>query len=433
MVQSIRYVRDAYGFYRNLRERFGDPITIPTLKGKMIVTGDPEGVKEIFVAPPETYAEWRVGAIEPFLGPGSVFLQSGELHASRRRLMMPMFYGERMRMYGPMFQEIARSQGALVAHGQAVSMETLSQSITREVMVRAVFGITDPVEIARWSSVVETFVEVASAGMLVMFVPALRHEFGGMGPWARFKQIRKQYDDMVDAEVAARRDAPGGEDIMSLLLAARFEDGQPMSPGELRDQLVSILVAGYETTAQVFTWALHWLGRHPEVVDRLREEITALGDDPDPHAIAQLPYLEAVCHETLRLYPILPDVPRWLRKPMTLRGYDLPAGVAVAAATVLVHYDPAIYPEPDTFRPERFIERPPSPFTFLAFGGGSRRCLGAAFAMYELKIVLATLVMAYDLEPVSLEPVRLVRRNMTIGPAGGVPMRLLKRTVMAQR
>ncbi|MBC7541671.1 MAG: cytochrome P450, partial [Candidatus Sericytochromatia bacterium] len=303
--------------------------------------------------------------------------------------------------------------------------------ITLEAIVRTVFGIADPAEVGCWSDVVGGFVKTASASMLAMFLPFLRHDFGGVGPWARFQRVRRTYDAMVDAEAARRRalpeSGPPAEDIMSLLLASRFEDGAAMSDSELRDQLVSILVAGNETTATVLTWALYWLGRHPAVVQHVRDEIGPLGDAFDPMALARLPYLEAVCHETLRLNPILPDVPRWLREPMALRGYDLPAGISVAAATVLVHYDPDVYPEPEAFRPERFLARPPTPFTFLAFGGGNRRCLGAAFALYELKVVIATLVMAYDFHPGPDVPVRLVRRNMTIGPAGGVPMRLTAR------
>jgi cytochrome P450 len=206
------------------------------------------------------------------------------------------------------------------------------------------------------------------------------------------------------------------------MVGARYEDGTGMSDTKLRDELRVLLFAGHETTAVALAWAFYQIHRQPSVRERVLAEIDALGPDPEPEAIAALPYLDALCHETLRYHTIFPEVGRMLRRPLKLRGYQLPAGVAVIAAASILHAREEIYPEPRRFRPERFLERPPGPYEFIPFGGGSHRCLGASFAMYEMKIVIATLLRRCELRLASSEPIQTVRRGITMGPKGGVPM-----------
>ena len=233
----------------------------------------------------------------------------------------------------------------------------------------------------------------------------------------------------MHGEIAARRAAPdpAREDILSLLLAARDEAGDAMHDDELRDELMTLLFAGHETTAIAIAWACYWLHRHPPVLERLRAEVDALGDDPQPDAIVRLPYLDAVCNEVLRLHPIAPDVPRQLVGPLELAGYTLGPPLCVDAAITLLHRREDLYPDPDSFRPERFLARRFGPFEFTPFGGGHRRCIGAAFATYELKIVLATFLRHAHLELAEPGEVRPARRNIVLGPSTGVRMRLRER------
>jgi cytochrome P450 len=231
---------------------------------------------------------------------------------------------------------------------------------------------------------------------------------------------------MVSEEIAEKRADPG-EDILSLLLSARDEEGQGLSDQGILDQLFTMVMAGHETTASSLAYALYFLHQHPEALARLREELEPLGRDLDPAAVVRLPYLEAVCQETLRLRPILPIVTRKLRRPLTLKGYELPEGIVVGAAVWLAHYREEVFPEPNAFKPERFLGKTYSPFEFVPFGGGARRCLGAAFAMYEMKIVLATLVARHRMKLEEPKPVVHELRAASFGPKGGVRMVLEER------
>ncbi|HEX3770107.1 MAG TPA: cytochrome P450, partial [Polyangiaceae bacterium] len=217
-----------------------------------------------------------------------------------------------------------------------------------------------------------------------------------------------------------------GEDILSLMMAARYDDGSSMTDDEVHDQLLTLLAAGHETTATALAWALYWVHRDPALLRELRGELDALGPDAEPDAVAALELLDAICTETLRLHPIVPDVARKLLAPLTLGEWTIPEGAGVAVVTSLLHGDPKIYPDPDRFDPRRFGKTKPSPFAYTPFGGGSRRCLGAAFALYEMKLVLATILRDWDLELLDRD-VKPGRQNITIGPRGGVRMRALGR------
>jgi cytochrome P450 len=260
--------------------------------------------------------------------------------------------------------------------------------------------------------------------MLALLRP-LQREFGGFGPFARFRRRKRAFDALVFEELAQRRRAASdGPDILHMMMAARRGDGSAMTDDELRDQLFFLLLAGHETSAVSLAWALYELHRCPAALDRLLAEIDALGPDPAPDALAALPYLDAVCQETLRIHPLLGFVPRLLRRTFELGGYRLPSGVQVGVGIGLVHGREDLYPEPSRFRPERFLERKFSPFEFLPFGGGARRCLGAAFALYEMKIVLALILHYHRLTLLEAGPVRHVMRNGPLGTGTGIRMRL---------
>jgi cytochrome P450 len=256
-----------------------------------------------------------------------------------------------------------------------------------------------------------------------MLFPALRRRFGGIGPYARMLRVRDRVDTLIYDAIARRRARAGeggADDVLGLMLSARYDDGSAMSDSEIRDQLLTIVFAGHETSGIALAWAINWLERTPQVRDRLLAELASLGQDPTPAALAAAPYLEAVCHETLRLYPVVGEVVRLLRAPLALGAWTIPAGVPVAAGIALVHARADLYPEPEAFRPERFLDRRFAPHEYLPFGGGARRCIGAAFGLYEMKVVLGTLLARYRFTLAREGPERPVMRNLAMGPKGKV-------------
>ena len=257
---------------------------------------------------------------------------------------------------------------------------------------------------------------------LLVYYPPLRRTFGGLGPWRRFTQIATRVDQLlVDAITSRRRGGEERDDILSLLLAAGADEGRALTDAEVRDEVITLLLAGHETVAIALAWAFYWLHRQPDVLPRLQAELHALGHPPSPDALVHLPYLRAVCAEALRLYPVVGAITRRLRQPMTLRGYRLPAGTAVGAALPLIHLDPMRYPDPLHFRPERFLERTYTPYEFLPFGGGARRCVGAAFAVAEMAIVLGSLLAQHASSRPTISPPHLCR-ELGLGQGGGMAL-----------
>jgi cytochrome P450 len=421
---TLRYLRDPYEFFATEARVHGDPFTLRTMAGPLVVTGDPDLARAIFSADPASLEPFAVGTLAPFLGERSLIMTGGERHKRDRKLLTPPFHGARMRAYGRVIVEATRAQTRGWHPGKTGPVQSTTAAISLDVIVRAVFGIEEPAARDRWSDAIRK--DVGAASPAIIFVGALRREFFGFGPWARFRRARARLSALILEEIASRR-ARGatGEDILSLMMAARYDDGSSMSDAELHDQLLTLLAAGHETTATALAWALYWIHRDPRLLRDLRAEMQGLGPDPGPDAVAALELLDATCAETLRLHPIVPDVARRLRAPLQLGRWTVPAGAGVAVVTALLHADPKLYPDPVAFDPRRFVGAKPSPFAYTPFGGGSRRCVGAAFASYEMKLVLATLLDEWDLELLDRD-VEPGRQNVTIGPKGGVRMRVLR-------
>jgi cytochrome P450 len=280
------------------------------------------------------------------------------------------------------------------------------QAITLEVIMRTVFGVSETARLERLGGALRDVLEWASDLRRLMMLAALGPK--RLERLGAFRRVRDRADQLLFEEIRQRRDAPDlaeREDVLSMLLQARYEDGQPMSDKELRDELMTLLVAGHETTATALAWAIERLVRHPDKLDRL-----ASGDED---------YLDAVVKETLRLRPVLPIVARRLTEPMEIGGRELPAGVSVTPCIYLMHRREDVYPEPRRFRPERFLEQPAGTYTWIPFGGGVRRCLGASFAMFEMKVVLETIAARLRLAPANPRPERISRRIITLTPARG--------------
>ncbi|HEX8438324.1 cytochrome P450 [Archangium sp.] len=420
-LQTFRFMRNPSGLLQECRERYGDPFTLPLPVGNVVITGDPEGIREVFSSDPSVFEPLGQLPLAPAVGENSLLLMGGQRHKRERKLLMPPFHGERMRAYAQLMRELTLRAASTLKPGGTFRAQGMTQDISLEVIIRAVFGIEEPERVRRYREVMVAYLE--SYTPLLMMAAPLRRSFGGMGPWARFQRHVAELDQLLTEELASRRGHEEGHtDILSLLLAARDEEGQPMADAELKDELRTLLIAGHETTAIGMAWALYHLHREPKTLERLLEELAPLGPTPEPEALAKLPYLSAVCDESLRLHPVVVVVGRRLRAPLTLRGRELAPGTNIMVSIWLAHHDPERFPESERFRPERFIERKFTPFEYLPFGGGARRCIGAAFALSEMRIVLGTLLATHRFSLASDKPERPVRRNITIGPVGGVEM-----------
>jgi cytochrome P450 family 110 len=424
LITTVAYLRDPYRRLLEYERRYGDPFTLSGFLGPMVVTGDPAGLQTVLTADPDTYVALGAELLAPVLGESNLILLSGERHRAMRRLQTPPFQGARMRAYGRLILRVAEEQSARWPRDRSFDVHRTMRDISLQVILQAVLGLDEP---ERRQTFKDGILDVITAlKPSFMFIRGLRRPLAGLSAWARFQRKKEAVVALFQDELRARRaDSKPREDILSLFMAARHEDGSALSEQELFEQMMNIVAAGHETTASSLAWALHHLHREDAVKRRLTAELEALPAGAlDPEQVVRLPYLDAVCSETLRLEPVAPVVGRTLRKSLTLLGYDLPPGVSVGISILNLHRRPDLYVEPERFRPERFLERTYSPFEYLPFGGGARRCLGAAFAVYEMKLVLAAVLRHHHLVPTRTKPIRAVMRNTTAGPAGPIDMRL---------
>jgi cytochrome P450 len=417
----VAYFRDPLACYRRLAAEYGDPFTVPFLLGeKMVVTGAPDGIRQIFNAPPDAYDVVHPAGSD-FMGPHSVVVIEGAAHRATRAALAPPFQAARQQENASLFRDVALRQAAAWPRATPLVLMDRTRRISLEVILRAVLGIADERRIAALAA---AFLDLhGKIGFWVVFVPALRRDFGRFSPWGRFVRARARLHALLDAEIAQARDAPDGArgDALAHMAGLRRGDGAPLlSDAAIRDNLMTILNAGHESTATALAWAVYWVEREPGVKARLLAELAEYAATMEPAVLRRLPYLDAVCRETLRIHPVAVAVARRLRQPMTLRGHALAAGTIVSASIDLAHHDAALYPDPDAFRPERFLDRDYGAAEFLPFGGGRRYCLGAAMGLEEMKVVLATLLARCRFRLLDQGPLKPVWREGTMGPKGGV-------------
>jgi cytochrome P450 len=369
-----------------MRRRYGPVFrSNDAIVGPLIHVADRALIEEIFKWKP---AEYNVSeprqVMEPVVGPASILLLDGTRHMRMRKLMLPPFHGEAIARYGELIAEITNREIDGWRAGDTIRTRSVAQTITLEVIIQAVFGITDERRIEQFRQLLP---RLSAINPLVLFV---QRDLGPRSPWGRFLRDRDQADALLYDEIARRRDDPAGEDILSVLLEARDEDGRPLTDRELRDELITLLLAGHETTATSIGWAFERLLRTPVALERLTAEVRA-GEDSG--------YLDAVIKETLRVRPVITEVFRAPAQRTQLGGFAIEADTQVAASILLVQYDPDLYPpDPEAFRPERFLDGAPEPYTWVPFGGGVRRCLGAAFAQLEMQVVIATILARVELQ-----------------------------------
>jgi cytochrome P450 len=425
LLNTIRFAARPLETLRDMKARFGDPFFATTLNGRVVLTGEPELIRELFaVRDSELFDIFAGASMEALFGTQSLLNMAGEPHKRERKLLTPPFHGERMRAYGVVMADATRRAFGELGVGQRFVALERATEVSLETIVRAVFGVDERERVVRFEQAIRDTLDAAKP--MFIFSKATQVAPFGLGPWATYLRHSAEADRLLYEQIErVRAHTAGREDILSLMVDARYDDGSAMSDKHIRDELRTLLIAGHETTSIILAWALYEVHRHPEVRSKLRAELDALGPTPSPDALAKLPYLGAVIDETLRLWPVVEVVFRVLRKPWSFGGYELPPGLAIAAAIPLVHRRADLYPNPDAFEPDRFLVRKPKPHEYLPFGGGHRRCIGAAFAHYEACIALATILREFELELDEPREVPLARRNLTLGPKSGVRMRMI--------
>jgi len=419
VAQAVRYSRDPLGFLSGQQRRYGDIFTVRfPFFGQIVYVAHPDLVKVVFTGAPSVFhaGEANATVLEPALGPHSVLTLDDEPHMRQRTLLLPPFHGERISRYEELITAMPRREMESWPVGEPSPLRPHTQRITLAVIMRAVFGVHDEERLARFERLIDDFAR--RVGVITSF-PMLRRNFPG-SPWPRFLHSRAALDEFLYEEIRLRRAEPGHEerdDVLSLLLSARDEDGEAMSDQELRDEMVTVLGAGHETTATGLAWAVERLVRNPAVLAKLRESLAA-GEDE---------YLNATVKETLRARPVIVDVARKLKAPATIGGYELAAGQFVLPAIAALHYRDDLFPEPEEFRPERFLDGKADNYAWIPFGGGVRRCIGAAFAEYEMRTILREFVERAELRAVDQKPERVKVRNITLAPAKGTRVVLERR------
>lgn len=404
-LQTVGWWNRPLAFHEGCKRRFGNRYTVRLLGAPpFVMHADPDAIREIFTAPPDVLHPGEGARIlEPVVGTYSVILLDEDAHLGQRRLMLPAFHGEKMQLLSELITEVTEREVAAWPTGSRLTLHPRLQALTLEVILRAVFGLDPGRRLDALRQALTRILDFATQPMTL--VPYFQMELGGHGRWAKFLELRNEADALVYELIDEH--PGGGDDVLSMLLAARHEDGEPMSPKELRDELMTLLVAGHETTASSLAFGMNLLARHPHVVDELRSEADA--------------YLTATIQEILRARPVLPNAaPRLVKKQVEIAGWTYEAGSAcLLANSYLVHHDPAVYDDPYSFRPERFVDEAPGTYTWIPFGGGRRRCLGASFALLEMKTVLREVLRRFDLQP-GVEGAEIARRrSITISPRLG--------------
>ena len=415
LVQIARWIANPLALMDAGRRRYGDVFTLRSVgERRVVIVGDPRLIREVFAASGEVL---RAGAgnavlLEPMLGKHSLLTLDGAEHLRQRRLLLPAFHGERMQAYAAVMREITEASLATWPRGEPFALHPLMQAITLDVILQTVFGLGSAGRHGRLRALLVEFLELAANPWLV-FAGLLAVDPFRL-PWLRLARLKRAIDAALYAVIAERRRGPaGGTDVLAMMLEARDEHGAPMRDVEIRDELVTLLLAGHETTATSLAWTFDRLLAHPHVLARLRAELAAGRDD----------YLDAVIRETLRVRPIVPLVGRQVAAPFRLGPWTLPVGTQVAPAIYLAGHHAATYAAPERFEPERWLGVKPDPYAWLPFGGGIRRCIGMAFAQLEMRVVLEVVIARARLR-LDGGPARIVRRGLTLAPHGGRRVRL---------
>lgn len=409
-LQTLEWITAPERFMRRCTQRYGSAFTVRLgPRSDVVFLTEPDAVKAVFQGSPQDMNMGDInGLFRRVLGRKSLLVIDGDEHLQQRKLLLPPFHGERVVQHTAAMLAAAEEDVASWPVGAPFALQPRMQSMTLNVILGAVFGLQPGPRRDELRVLLARLLELNTT--LATTLPQLRHELGGRSPWGKLMRCTNEVDRALYAEIARRReqsDRPG--DVLSLLLNAEDEGGEPMTDRELRDQLLTMLVAGHETTATALAWAFERLLRYPAVVTRLRADL----------ARGETSYLDAAIKESLRLRPVVPITARKLTAPFSLGDRTYPAGTVLMPCIFLLHRKPDLYEAPEEFRPERFLDQTPAPYTWIPFGGGVRRCLGAGFALAEMRAVMQVVLSRVELRPARRRDERIVRRAFTLSPSEG--------------
>lgn len=431
LIQRFQWVADPVRYMESAAQEYPDIFSanINSSGDSLVFVNHPQGLQELLTNDRKKFAALgeHNRILLPLVGEYSIIMLDGERHRKRRQLVMPSFHGDRMRAYGQLMGDLTEKMFNQLPINQPFSARDTTQEISLQVILQAVFGVYEGERCEQLKHQLKLMLDLFGSPLTssFLFFPFLQKDLGAWSPWGKFLRDRQQLDQLLYAEIAERRRKAGSDciDILSSLMSATDETGNQMTDQELRDELLTMLFAGYETTATAMAWGLYWIHRQPEVREKLCQELDTFGDFSDPMSIFRLPYLTAVCHETLRIHPVaMLTFPRVAKESVELMGYPLESNTVVVGCMYLTHQREDLYPQHQQFKPERFLERQFSPYEFIPFGSGVRRCLGEALAIFEMKIVLATILSRYQLALADHQPEKPRRRGITLAPANGVKM-----------
>jgi cytochrome P450 family 138 len=409
-LQTLAMMTRQRPFLERARRRYGSMFTVRIAAlGQMVVLSDPELIKHTFKADARTLHAGTRSPLRKVLGDNSLLGIDEDHHLEQRRLLLPPFKGQRMKAYESLIEEIAAAEIDRFPEGVEFETAGAFQRITLRAILRAVFGATG----ARLQRLEELLPPWTAQGQHLSRFPQIHHDLGPWSPWGRFLRLRAKVDAVLDGLIDDARRDPELEartDVLALMVQARRADGSAMTHAEIRDQLVTMLAAGHETTAHTLSWAVERLRRHPDALARLVAEVDA-GEGKA--------YRDATIREVQRMRPVIAFAGRYTMKPFEVGGYRLPEGVLVGLSAGLTHYDPDLFPEPDRFLPERFLDKLPDTYAWIPFGGGIRRCIGATFAHMELDVVLRVLLERVELLPTTAPDERWQFKGVAWSPAEG--------------
>jgi cytochrome P450 family 110 len=441
LIQLLNWIFRPLDFLEKCDRAYGDIFNL-NLMGlpPFTVVSNPQGIEEILSVDAKKFDVGCTNNLAAsLLGDNSLVLLDGEPHRRQRKLMMPPFHGEKVKSYAQTICQITDKVTSRWQEKQILIAQKAMQDITLETILHVVFGLSEG---ERYQQIKPPLIELLDATgsplkASVIFLPFLQQDLGKWSPWGKVVRRKRKIYELLQKEIEERRANPesSGNDVLSLMISARDEQGDGLSDIELKDQMMTLLVAGHETTATALSWSLYWIHKLPEVKQKLLAELDSLDTDADPLTISRLPYLTAVCNETLRIYPVaFIAFLRFAKSPIEVMGHQFEPEKMLAPAIYLTHHREDLYPEPKQFKPERFLERQYSTYEFLPFGGGNRRCIGYALALLEMKLILAKILTEWDLSLISDRTILPKRRGATIAPDNGVPLILnRKRGLIRQK
>lgn len=442
LLQTLQLIAQPTRSLENYAAKYGDIFTVRVMGLKsppIVFFSHPQAISDCFAIPAHKLDFKKATHVfKPLFGENSLVFQEGRSHQQQRQLLLPAFHGDNLKSYGQAICQITEEVTQNWTSGTNIYIHNLMSNITLEIILQVVFGISHGARYQELKEKLSSLLEDVTKPWYssLFFFPLLQQDLGAWSPWGIFLKRREEIDKLIYAEISERRmqNDAARTDILSLLMSARDVNGEQMTDKELRDQLVSLLLLGYETTSGVLAWVFHLIHSHPKVEHQLMQELNTLDNLTNPEAITQLPYLTAVCQETLRIYPIaLICTPRMVQDRVEIMGHSFTTETVLVPCIYLAHRRTETYPEPEQFRPERFLNQKFSPYEYLPFGGGYRGCIGGAFSMYELKLVTAIILSHFQLSLTDKRPVHPVRRGITIVPSGGVKMVVTKKAKLKKQ